>query len=1561
MKATSSDRPTRVRVRPLALGLAAAIAAAPACAMPAPIVESHAFPAERTHAPWAAHPWPAAAVVPPRTAAVLPVTSCSDDPDDPGTLRNVMAGAESGDTVDLSQLACSTISLENGAIVTPVSGLTVVGPGRDMLTIDAGGTDRVFADYHNSSSSTFTVSAVTLTGGHRAYGFGGCIYTQSNLVLTDAALIACSVGSASSGNRQFGGAASVLHDATISGSVISGNSTVSSYYAAGGALNIQNSGTITNSVITGNSATGDAKSTGGAIYCGRGLTISGSTISGNSAVSSSTHGRGGALFVRATTTIVGSTLADNHVDGNGGALLLPYVGGNVRIDVANSTISGNSASNAGGGLSVSYKPLVLRNSTVASNTATNVGGGGIYFLAVGGLQMQSTIVANNAVGAGASFAADLGGPVPIVVDGANNLVISSDFTLPADTLHDDPLLLPLADNGGRMPTRALSAGSPAIDTGNNASGFDFDQRGDGFARVVGPAADIGAFEVQVSAPPVAPSLAKAFEPATILLGHSSTLTLTLINTNPTIATLDSNLVDAFPDGLVVADPANATTDCPGGVANAVVGGGTLTLLAGAGIPAGAGCSVSVSVTSAAAGVYTNLVPAGALHTDLGDNAEAVSANLTAELETFVVSPNAGPGGGIEPDAPQVVDSGDTVTFTLIPEPGRHVAGIGGTCGGVLAGNVFTTSPVTANCTVEAIFTEIDTFTVTTSTGPGGTIEPNAPQTVPFGTVLAFDVTPDASHSIAGVSGCGGTLFNHAFTTAPITSDCTVSAQFVDLGSYLKFAPASVPTPGSRHQDGPGVHLLVAAQDSGEPGKRIFLSSIEDDAGLYGFDGRTGASLPGFAPAALPTSDRGGVVYPLAIATTLASGASGYDILAAHYKGALRLFDAGGDVVWDHGAANYVAMPGSSYGPVGAEAMQDARFVVDEESFTVFGRSGRSGEVIWHGNGTAQQFATPAVVDPGTPDAAFVLGSGTGNDECDVQRLRIDSGAMVWSDHLLCYATTFVAVGDIDGVAGDEVVAVLKSDSAPSVAIVSVLDAGSGVLKWAYPLSEASLSGTAPALADIDGDGAAEIVVQTETTLHVLKYGVGELAGWPALLCNGCRMGNSAPVVGDLDGDPELEIAVVTQQDGSDQTGYLHVFGPNGERKLFDGPVQMPIGAGRAPAIADVDGDGHNELLVGGVAASNPSLYVLDFSLGNAAVRHGPVPWGQFGADAQHRNRPASTAPTLAKGFAPANVATGQPSVLTLTLGNVRVTPATLAADLVDLLPTGLAVADPPNASTDCPDGSVGAAPGAGGLTLAAGTRIPALGTCTVTAAVVAAAEGVYTNVIPAAALRTDLGSSADPASAVLVVRREQVPDRLFADGFDGSGGGLCVPQQLLADPGFESTDPIAFTNPFWSVFSATFGTPLCNAIDCGDGGGSAYPRSGAFWSWFGGIDHAAESAGVAQTVTIPAGAPRFVNFWLFVGTVGGAGAALDVTVDGATVGSFPEPAIPDGDYVARSVDVSAFADGGAHAIGFAYAQSANGGTTNYSLDDVTLDCRPASSSPRTSPHAATASPNRRRR
>ncbi|MBO9664234.1 S8 family serine peptidase, partial [Dokdonella sp.] len=126
-----------------------------------------------------------------------------------------------------------------------------------------------------------------------------------------------------------------------------------------------------------------------------------------------------------------------------------------------------------------------------------------------------------------------------------------------------------------------------------------------------------------------PALSKAFAPASVTAGATSTLTITLFNSNPGAAlTLSSDLTDTLPTGMVVAATPNASTTC-GGAVTAAAGSGSVTLAgAGSTIPAADDCTVTVDVTAANAGSYANTMPAGALQTNAGGNSEAATATLT---------------------------------------------------------------------------------------------------------------------------------------------------------------------------------------------------------------------------------------------------------------------------------------------------------------------------------------------------------------------------------------------------------------------------------------------------------------------------------------------------------------------------------------------------------------------------------------------------------------------------------------------------------------------------------------------------------------------------------------------------------------------------------------------------------------------------------------------------------------------------------------------------------------------------------------------------------------------
>lgn len=87
---------------------------------------------------------------------------------------------------------------------------------------------------------------------------------------------------------------------------------------------------------------------------------------------------------------------------------------------------------------------------------------------------------------------------------------------------------------------------------------------------------------------------------------------------------------------------------------------------------------------------------------------AASLEVTAQfapigVTTYTVIPTASAGGGISPAVAMQVVAGETIAFTLLPNPGYGIQSVSSSCGGQLVGNVFTTEPVHADCSVEAAF------------------------------------------------------------------------------------------------------------------------------------------------------------------------------------------------------------------------------------------------------------------------------------------------------------------------------------------------------------------------------------------------------------------------------------------------------------------------------------------------------------------------------------------------------------------------------------------------------------------------------------------------------------------------------------------------------------------------------------------------------------------------------------------------------------------------------------------------------------------------------------------
>lgn len=393
------------------------------------------------------------------------------------SLRDALAAAAAGDSIrfapSLFTGGAGTITLTDGQLID--DGVDIVGPGANLLTVDAAGGSRVFQITPQAAGSI--ISGVTITGGSDVGG--GILVTSLNtLTVRDAVVTGNHAGTFAGGIY----AANLV----VTGSTVSNNT---STYIGGGMIATTQL-TVSNSTISGNSAT---QFGGGIAIVGVGtvsVLIVDSTISGNTSVAG---GGIGGYFDTGTVTIANSTFTGNTVSGQGGAIGLS----GPNLDISMSTITGNTASGtdpfySGGGISISV-------------------GGGLPTVTLDG-----TVVAGNLAGTGGTSDIVVGGDISETgtVNATHSLLgsgVSPNVTLAGAGLlrNDAPLLGPLADNGGPTLTMLPQAGSPLLDAGPATIPLfpanEFDQRGPGFLRISGRMSDIGAVEVQVPPEPVVPA------------------------------------------------------------------------------------------------------------------------------------------------------------------------------------------------------------------------------------------------------------------------------------------------------------------------------------------------------------------------------------------------------------------------------------------------------------------------------------------------------------------------------------------------------------------------------------------------------------------------------------------------------------------------------------------------------------------------------------------------------------------------------------------------------------------------------------------------------------------------------------------------------------------------------------------------------------------------------------------------------------------------------------------------------------------------------------------------
>ena len=346
--------------------------------------------------------------------------------------------------------------------------LTIVHRGRGRATIDANRIDRVF----DIGRAKTTLDKLVIMGGYSnktdADGDGGGIVVGD---LGDAPL-------------------TILRSRIIHNRApwVGGN---------GGGIDSDSSSTV--KLIDSEVSRNDSGGSGGGIEGSPDgqVLIQRTTVANNKAAQA-----GGVMVFGPPTRVIDSTISGNvaaagpQVEGDGGGV---YVDNKGRLELVNSTVANNRAFTSGGGVFADAGGhAAITFSTVARNRAdadNRFGGttGGVHLRTTGVAVPATARIANSILALNVEVggvAADCGG-IGFLGTGVNLISTVNQGTCSEATpiVAANPLLGPLARNGGATQTIALLAGSPAIGAAGPGKTPKRDQRG-----VTRTDPDLGAYE-----------------------------------------------------------------------------------------------------------------------------------------------------------------------------------------------------------------------------------------------------------------------------------------------------------------------------------------------------------------------------------------------------------------------------------------------------------------------------------------------------------------------------------------------------------------------------------------------------------------------------------------------------------------------------------------------------------------------------------------------------------------------------------------------------------------------------------------------------------------------------------------------------------------------------------------------------------------------------------------------------------------------------------------------------------------------------------------------------------
>ena len=333
------------------------------------------------------------------------------------------------------------------------------------------------------------------------------------------------------------------------------------------------------------------------------------------------------------------------------------------------------------------------------------------------------------------------------------------------------------------------------------------------------------------------------------------------------------------------------------------------------------------------------------------------------------------------------------------------------------------------------------------------------------------------------------------------------------------------------------------------------------------------------------------------------GDDSLEIVVGSLDGKIYAWHADGTPVagWPQNAGSYVY---SSPAIADLDGDGSPEIVVGSQDHKVY---------AWHADGTpvtgwpqstgSFMYASPAIADlDGDGSLEIVIGTY----DKKVYAWHADGTLVIgWPQSAGGWVYSSPAIADLDGDGSLEIV-VGSWDRKGAVYAWHV----NGTLVTGWPKSVSSIITSSPVIADFDGDGSLEVVVGSFDRKIYAWHANGTLVtGWPQIVGGSVNQYvHSSPAIADLDGDGSLEIVI-----GADN-GMVYAWHADGTL-VTDWPQSTSNRVYSSPAIADLDGDGSLEIVVGSddskvYAWTLPSIYSSE-----------RMPWPMFHHDSKHTGSP----------------------------------------------------------------------------------------------------------------------------------------------------------------------------------------------------------------------------------------------------------------------------------------------------------------------------------------------------